>query len=379
MTAAEPKLKVDQEEVVQSDKSDIENREVSVASSQQEYRFIFSASAREYFRVWIVNVFLTVITLGIYAAWAKVRTRQYFYSNTELAGHTFEYLANPKTILKGHLIIGVGFLLYFFTQKFVPGLSILLMVLFYIALPFLIFKSLRFFTRNSAYRNIRFRFVGTLRQCYEVYFFVPILVPFTFGLILPYWSFRRKEYFFNNIAFGTAASVFKGRSRSFYKYYAIVGCMFVGIFVLFAFSLGRLISTRKEFLASDPEHIKRYLYVFSIGINIVFLLILTLAQQFFYAKVFNYCWSQGRIWHVRFKATLKARKLMWIRFTNILAIVFSVGLLIPWAKVRRMSYIFDNLRIVADNDLDNFEAALSSSVDAIGESAIDFFDIDIGL
>jgi hypothetical protein len=50
---------------------------------------------------------LSIVTLGVYAAWAKVRTRQYFYANTRLGGHAFEYHGNPISILKGNLVIGL--------------------------------------------------------------------------------------------------------------------------------------------------------------------------------------------------------------------------------------------------------------------------------
>lgn len=37
--------------------------------------FSFTGSAGEYFRIWIVNIALSIVTLGIYSAWAKVRTK----------------------------------------------------------------------------------------------------------------------------------------------------------------------------------------------------------------------------------------------------------------------------------------------------------------
>jgi uncharacterized membrane protein YjgN (DUF898 family) len=36
----------------------------------------FTGCAGEYFRIWIVNVCLSVLTLGIYSAWAKVRRKR---------------------------------------------------------------------------------------------------------------------------------------------------------------------------------------------------------------------------------------------------------------------------------------------------------------
>src|SRR6266404_7232639 len=64
----------------------------------------FTAHAGEYFRIWIVNLALTIVTLGIYSAWAKVRKRRYFYGHTRIDGESFEYRANPVAILKGRLI-----------------------------------------------------------------------------------------------------------------------------------------------------------------------------------------------------------------------------------------------------------------------------------
>ena len=46
----------------------------------------FTGSGSEYFKIWIVNVLLTIVTLGIYSAWAKVRRLRYFYNNTRFAG-----------------------------------------------------------------------------------------------------------------------------------------------------------------------------------------------------------------------------------------------------------------------------------------------------
>src|SRR5690348_14861168 len=58
-----------------------------------DHRFEFHGDAREYFRIWIVNLALGIVTLGIYSAWARVRTQRYFYANTRLAGAPFDYQA----------------------------------------------------------------------------------------------------------------------------------------------------------------------------------------------------------------------------------------------------------------------------------------------
>src|SRR5579862_7615912 len=73
-------------------------------SEVSKHPFEFTGDAHEYFRIWIVNLALSIVTLGIYSAWAKVRTNRYFYANTWVAGAPFQYLAQPLPILKGRII-----------------------------------------------------------------------------------------------------------------------------------------------------------------------------------------------------------------------------------------------------------------------------------
>ena len=60
--------------------------------------FVFSGTGKEYFRIWIVNLCLTIATAGIYSAWAKVRRLQYFHRSTALAGAVFDFHGDPKAI-----------------------------------------------------------------------------------------------------------------------------------------------------------------------------------------------------------------------------------------------------------------------------------------
>ena len=93
------------------------------APGAHRYPVEFTATAGEYFRIWIVNLALTILTLGIYSAWAKVRKKRYFYSHTLIDGECFEYRANPVAILKGRIIAVVLFAAYSFGGKVSPVLG----------------------------------------------------------------------------------------------------------------------------------------------------------------------------------------------------------------------------------------------------------------
>ena len=369
-------IKLELENPQPADDSFSEEQVTVAPSGSQRYRLIFSGSAGEYFRIWIVNLFLTVLTCGIFAAWAKVRSRRYLYTHTLLAGQAFDYMANPWFILKGNLIVGVGVLIYLFADTYNRLYSSGVLLAFYLVLPFLIFKSLRFNAHNSVYRNIRFRFYGSLKESYGIYLFLPILIPLTLGLVVPYWMYRRKKYFFKNFSYGASRNAFEGGCGLFYRAYGLAGLMsavFLGLVFAGFTGLTDMVHRFPDVLAGP------HIAVLMLAAYAVMMVYITLMQQYIFARVTNYCWDQVRTGGLQFRSRLKIKTLLWIRLTNILAIFVSIGLLIPWAKIRRTRYILNSLSIVSDRSLDEYSAAAEPDESAIGEVTTDFFDIAIGI
>ena len=92
------------------------DQDQSVVSGQQadvsKLSVEFKGNGFEYFQIWIVNIVLTIVTLGIYSAWATVRNKRYLYSNTYVDGTSFSFLAEPMTILKARLMaVGIFILI----------------------------------------------------------------------------------------------------------------------------------------------------------------------------------------------------------------------------------------------------------------------------
>ena len=123
--------------------------------------FKFTGTGNEYFKIWVVNLLLSIATLGIYSAWAKVRTARYFYGNTHLDGASFAYAAKPLQILKGRLLAVAVLVGYTLLQGLLGPLSpIITMVItavgIVLILPWVVVQSLTFHLRYSRYRNIAF-------------------------------------------------------------------------------------------------------------------------------------------------------------------------------------------------------------------------------
>jgi uncharacterized membrane protein YjgN (DUF898 family) len=346
-----------------------------ITPTEQTYRLEFTGSAGEYFRIWIVNVFLTVVTLGIYYAWAKVRTRRYLYAHTMLDGHAFDYLANPIALLKGHLILATGFMSLILVQQFLAQYEGVIVLVFYAVMPYLVYKSLRFRLFNSAYRNIRMHFRGSARESYRIYFWWSTLIPLTLGLIFPYIIYRKKKYLFEHVAYGTTQNSFTGTQKPFYAMYLAASGILILVILICLFIASLFSGVAIDLIKSNPDTMTLlvamgYLTMLFTGV---------LMQQFLYSRTHNYCWNNSTLGHIHFQSSLKTWSLVGIRMTNLLAIICSLGLLIPWARVRGTRYMLSRIQLIASGDLDHFTAAQGSDAHALGDVSADFLDIEIGL
>lgn len=95
----------------------------------------FEGNGTEYFKIWIVNILLTILTIGLYYPWAKVRNKRYFYANTTLEGRSFEYHATGRQLLVGYLIAMTLLIVYIGTQKVSPIGSLIVLLVFFAGLP----------------------------------------------------------------------------------------------------------------------------------------------------------------------------------------------------------------------------------------------------
>ena len=123
--------------------SDDEPATATPTGPQRETPLEFTGNGREYFGIWIVNILLTIVTLGIYSAWATVRNNQYFYGNTKLDGASFQYLASPITILKGRLIALAVLVVYVVLSEMYVEAAVVFAIAFIPLVPWIMVRSQR--------------------------------------------------------------------------------------------------------------------------------------------------------------------------------------------------------------------------------------------
>lgn len=336
----------------------------------------FTGTAAEYFRIWIVNLFFTLATFGIYSAWAKVRKRRYFYGSTRFDGDTFDYFASPKAVLRGRIVAFALFVAYVFAGEIWPSSHFVFWGIGLLALPWLLVKALSFNARNSGYRGIRFDFQATPKEAARFYVGRLLVVVFTAGLALPWFVARHKAFVASRHAFGTSPFQCELPAKAFYGIYLratlialaflVPGVALSGYLTYMQFRNGLQLPTSLGWVAWLLPIVPVY-----VGYGI--------AYAYAQSRTTNLFWNSIRSDGIRFASTLSARKLIKLYFQNVLAVACSAGLLIPWAVIRTLRYRLTSFSmIVAGRRIYHSNPALAP-VGASSQELGDFFNIDLGV
>jgi len=386
----------------------------STAEENAREAFVFRGSGKEYFRIWIVNIALTILTLGIYSAWAKVRTNRYLYANTYIYGANFEYNAEPKRILIGRIIVvGLyGAFLLFSQYLMMEGVAGAIALVALVAMPWLVRQAVSFKLRNTSYRNIPFRYVGRSRDFYRFFILHGLLNLLTIGLAFPYSYVKFKELIINHAQYGQGKFLFRGSVKESYFTFMkvfLLSMLYAGLFGLLLFgllmmvgaifagdgmsavdlnnSLGgvSLLAEGNSTVMVSPTEAPDAKAAVAIQLLIsMVLLFLFYLPMFFWYKGFsdgyfsNFVRNHTTLHDAPFRGVMRPFRLGMIALSNLIMIILSLGLLYPWAKIRYLRYKLTHTEF-ACLDPNQFNSLGYEVGSTVGEEMMDFFDIDIGL
>lgn len=383
--------------------------DVTSEAIEQTIPFKFTGEGWEYYKIWIVNICLSIVTLGIYSAWAKVRTNRYFYGNTILDNSNFSYLAEPLQILKGRIVSVIIFGLYWAGLTFYPKAGIGFMILLTVLTPFFIVSSMAFRMHNTAFRNIRFRFNKDIAGAYAT-FLLPvailavvtwvvyalanssgILEDFIDGInagmeagaqpistvdfffvifslvlipVLPWLDFLRTRFILNNTQYGKAEAVFSAGVWDFYKVYLLSFLYYVIVLAVVG-TLVYFVLSSIGMMALLPLMV---IPVYVLGIFI---------SGIWKAMRTNMLNRNTMIGENQLASDLSGLKVGWIYISNTIAIICSLGMLIPWAKIRMARYTMSRTELNV-KDIDSIRAAEQGDTSAFGEEIGEVFDMELG-
>ncbi|WP_333005642.1 YjgN family protein [Vibrio coralliilyticus] len=379
----------------------------------------FKGKGGEFFGIWIVNVLLTIITLGIYSAWAKVRTKRYFYGNTYVDSDNFEYHAEPMQILKGRLVAVAVLVIWAVANAFFPAASAALLLVFYVALPWLLWSNARFDAAMTSYRNVHFSFDSSLKDAYvalmgrglgallamAIYIGVVVAVSsvsavaatvlgiasLVFMAVLYAWVVAgAHKYFSNGYRYGDWKFSAELETGFFFKTYlkAIGLGIVASIVLLIAMSL--TVFSGFDFTALQNGDFSSLMGVSQVTVFIVaYLAIITLTiglTAYTTTRLRNYIFDQLRAKldqesdnQYTFKSSLTARGYTWLVISNFLLQVVTLSIARPWVMVRTSRYVADNTVVFGDMSALKATDQDSNVKSAVSDEVAQAFDLGIGI
>lgn len=378
--------------------------------------FEFFGNSREYFRIWSINTLLTVLTLGFYSPWAKVRKLRYFYGNTRLCGHTFDFQANPWNILCARLLVLIGLLALALLVPLISGNTsssdLIYNAVVLALLPWALVRGIAFNARYSVYRAGHFRFNKRYAPAYR--FLLAVITPFILifyaylwldpslldaafdwetlsfffrlwlilsaALLLALWyqlpalvrnwhRFKISHYRLPPLSFG-----FETPPLADYRL-ALWGLPVATVSVVFA----ALFATWQAFgsVLGGIWVLLVFLAIYLPGHFLFSLIGAMLARAQWNAARFTDGTRHGRI-----NANFSLGAFAYLQLTNLLAIFASLGLLYPWTRIRRARFFLSHLNAAFPPELrDALTAHEARGENALGVEldSAEGFDLDIGI
>jgi len=291
----------------------------------------------KFFVLNLVNILLTLVTLGIYAFWAKAKVFKFHWNNTLFMDEPLDYHATGKELfigfLKGMLIvlpIGAG-IWAIATAVELPDLMALFAYAFIICiLPFLAYAKWKFLLARTSWRNVRMSFTGRLGECYALHLKGLFLTGLTLGIYYPWFRAELDRYLIGNTYYGTEGFQYHGRGDELMPKYLV----------------GILLS------------------VLTCGIY----------SFWMQADLLRYKWDQTSVQGIRFRNTITGGDLFGYMLLMYLMIYCSLGIAFPWAIVMFLKMKASRLAMEQTPDMDAIEAAMrdrsaSSLGEGLGEAA----------
>ena len=259
-----------------------------------------------------------------------------------------------------------------------PVLYFILLFAVFLCSPLLVFLATRFRARYSAWRGLRFQFANGAGEAYGPFFGWVLLSVLSLSLLSPLAKRRQHEYLVSGHRFGNAAFSFHGYGGDYYIPYLVA----IGLGVLvFAGGLGIMFGLFASIGAGSGTGSSWGAQAAAFGAVALFYLGLFALMAYLRTQQTNLLWNNTRLGEHRFESTLESHAVIWLYFSNLVAILCTLGLATPWAMVRLARYRAECFALVASGSLDEFIADLEAERDAAGAETVDALDlgVDIGL
>ncbi|MEO0972742.1 MAG: YjgN family protein, partial [Pseudomonadota bacterium] len=300
--------------------------------------------------------------------------------------------AKPTAILVGRLIAAALGGTYLAVAWLAPGWEVIPLLVIFFATPWLLTKGTAFNARNSSYRNVRFAFDGKLGDAYAAFVGWPILGMLSLGAVMPIALQRQARWHIGHHHFGDMPFRFHTPHGPYFGLFwktigLLTACSVAVMMVVFAgavvASLAGVLEADGTAQSTEPSATMTagFLLVL-VATYIGMILTYIVGGAYLVVRSLQIGLGRSTIGDQPFTVDMRVGEVAMLYFTNTLAILFSLGLAVPWAKVRAARYQLEHTAVHLDEgSMQRVTAKGAGEESAIGEEVGEAFDIefDFGL
>ena len=306
-------------------------------------RIFYRGQTGALYGIWLTQMFLTILTLGIYHFWAKTNLRRYLFGAMELDGDRFEYLGTGKELFLGMLkimpfyvliVAMLGGVQYKYGEHGVVIAELFLLPLVFFLIPVAAYSGFRYRVNRTSWRGVR----GVMRGSAFAFggkFILGSLISFaTLGIMIPSVDLKRWEYQVKYMNFGNVPFRFQGES-------------------------GRL---------NGVNIVTLLLFPFTMGIS-----------RLWYNAALQREKMRGlSLGNLRFRLTATAGNYFGLALGNMFILLLTLYIGMPFVLQRNMRFFERHLAVGGEiQELTALQAAMGKAGDA--EGLLDVLDVDMGV
>jgi uncharacterized membrane protein YjgN (DUF898 family) len=314
----------------------------ALETPRQGYRLRFFGTGSALFVLILKNVLLTLLSLGVYAAWAKTAQRKFVWQNTELHGQRFVYHGTGRELFAGYLKLLGGYDVFFgvpaLVRPFSSELALILQALFVLAIllliPFAIYWSRAYLMSRTSWRGVRFSLSPDARAFARVFIGGYLLTLITLGFYAPVWTNRAHAFLMNRTSFG---------------------------------------DTRFRYDGADFE-------AWAIAMKGLFFSLLTFGVYYFWylAEITRFRARHTHFGNARGHSQLGGGELLRVGLIYIVGTTLTLGLAFPWLACYLMRTTLAGLSLQGEVDFAGIRRA-DASGSALGDGLADAMDVGLPL
>jgi uncharacterized membrane protein YjgN (DUF898 family) len=398
----------------------------SLGPGIESFDLEFSGSGGEFFRVWIVNLLLNIVTLGFYTPFARRRKAQYFYSHTLVAGSPLEFTAPQRKMVFGFLLLVAIYVAFKFAAQTGQDTAVSVFLLAGAALaPYFWASAMRFRLGATRWRGVRLQFAAGWGEVYKASWpvfaialtWIAVVALITAlvgdlpapgkggggrllasipaaawvlggaGLIVTFLCIIRLEYNYKSLLvarayIGAQAGRWKPVYGDFVRIWLATLGVFLGTALVFALLVAAVVMGGSMAGVGRPRPMGVGMVLAVIAAVLAFLFGLLLAsapaRAYREARMFQLVWNNVGVSTIaRFKCKLRARRYVMLRLKNMLLTLLTLGFYRPFALVGEYRMKTRSVTLHVKGGLDQLVGQLARQQDGLGDALADAVGLDL--